>query len=62
MAMVSLAEKAGLVRKMLEQEFMEDRRIATGDRRKLQTFVAHDRRSGIADRRKAINPDKAYAT
>jgi hypothetical protein len=59
MTMVSLAEKAGLVRKMVAQEFMEERRIATGDRRKLHTFVANDRRSGIADRRKAAEPKKA---
>jgi hypothetical protein len=31
-----------------------DRRRGNDDRRKLHTFIANDRRSGIADRRKQI--------
>ena len=29
-----------------------DRRVADSDRRRYNTFLAHDRRSGIADRRR----------
>jgi len=58
--MVTLSEKPRLIQKMMEREFMEDRRKATEDRRKLQTFVADDRRSGIADRRKM--PDRQTLT
>jgi hypothetical protein len=31
-----------------------DRRVADSDRRRYHTFLAHDRRSGIADRRRRL--------
>ena len=35
--------------------FFTEKRIGSRDRRKLNTFIADDRRSGIADRRKHKN-------
>jgi hypothetical protein len=39
-----------VVNKPSDNAFVE-RRSATGDRRKIHTFIANDRRSGIVDRR-----------
>jgi hypothetical protein len=42
--------KKPIVNKSSDTAFVE-RRSATGDRRKIHTFIANDRRSGIVDRR-----------
>ena len=39
--------------------FFTEKRIGLEDRRKLNTFIADDRRSGIADRRKNQNEDNS---
>jgi hypothetical protein len=44
------ADKKPIVKKSSDTAFVE-RRSATADRRKIHTFIASDRRSGIADRR-----------
>ena len=44
------AGKKPPVKKPSDTAFVE-RRSATADRRKIHTFIANDRRSGIADRR-----------
>jgi hypothetical protein len=47
---MSLALKQLLVKTMLEDRQIERRRNVR-DRRRLQTYIANDRRSGVADRR-----------
>ena len=44
------SDKKPVVNKPSDTDFAE-RRSATADRRKIHTFIANDRRSGIADRR-----------
>jgi hypothetical protein len=41
----------------LAKLILQERRIRQKDRRKLHTYIAEDRRSGIADRRKKSSDD-----
>jgi hypothetical protein len=50
-----LRNESELVAKDIKNSSFAERRSGRKDRRKLYTFIADDRRSGIADRRRKIN-------
>jgi len=51
-----IREKINLADKSSRENSFAERRAGPKDRRKVHTFLADDRRCGIADRRKKIIP------